>query len=59
MRLLDKPEHWRRRAKKVRELAEGITAPAAKQTMREIADEYEELAKRAKKREMRARRSQV
>jgi hypothetical protein len=59
MRLLDKPEHWRKRAKKVRELAEGITAPAAKRTMREIADEYDELTKRAKKREMRVRLSQV
>lgn len=41
------PEHWRRRADESRRLAEEMDDHAAKQTLIEVAQSYEELAKLA------------
>jgi hypothetical protein len=47
---LDDPEHWRARAKAALDLAEYMTDPASKQSMLNVASEYEQLAKRAEQR---------
>ena len=47
---LNDPEHWRDRARKTRVMAETVTDWAAKRAMLTIADEYDELAKRAEDR---------
>jgi hypothetical protein len=44
------PKHWRDRAEEARAHAEQMTDRDAKQTMREIAEQYEMLAKRAEER---------
>jgi hypothetical protein len=44
------PEHWRKRAKDMRALANEIKDPLSKETMLRIADDYERLAKRAAER---------
>jgi hypothetical protein len=44
------PEHWRKRAKDMRMLANEIKDPLSKETMLRIADDYERLAKRAQER---------
>jgi hypothetical protein len=41
---MNDPEHWRRRAKEARRVAEQLDDPTAKQTMLEIAQSYERLA---------------
>jgi hypothetical protein len=51
--LLDRPEHWRRRAEQARTIAEQLSDPESKRTMLRIAEDYERLAEQAK---MRARR---
>jgi hypothetical protein len=43
-------EHWRSRAEEARALAELMGDPVAKETMLEIANQYERLAQRAKER---------
>jgi hypothetical protein len=43
----DDPQYWRERANDARELAEHLTAPTAKQTMLDIAADWERLANRA------------
>jgi hypothetical protein len=40
----DDPEHWRRRAEEAQRIAEQLDDPVAKETMRDIARSYEQLA---------------
>jgi hypothetical protein len=47
---INDPEHWRERAEEARVHAEQLTDPEAKQTMLNIADDYEKLAQRAERR---------
>jgi hypothetical protein len=47
---INDPKHWRERAEEARVHAEHLTDHDAKRRMLSIADEYEELAKRAEKR---------
>jgi hypothetical protein len=47
---LANPEHWRKRAKEAREVAEAITDPESKGVMLKIAENYEKLALRAAER---------
>jgi hypothetical protein len=42
--LLNDPAHWRQRAQEARSIADQLDDPAAKQTMLEIAQQYEQLA---------------
>jgi hypothetical protein len=46
----DDPEHWRQRAQESRAIADQLDDPAAKQTMLEIAEAYEQLAVLAERR---------
>jgi hypothetical protein len=48
--LIDDPEHWRKRAKDTRELADQVDDPTARQTLLEIAQSYDELAELAERR---------
>jgi hypothetical protein len=41
------PGHWRERAKQMRDIAESVPDEQAKRLLRDIADDYEELAKKA------------
>ena len=45
--LLINTENWRQRAAEARAIANGMTDPAAKRTMLELAQSYERLAERA------------
>jgi hypothetical protein len=45
--LLKDPAHWRERAEEARRVAETLADPKARQTMLEIAGNYERLAERA------------
>jgi hypothetical protein len=47
---INDPEHWRRRAVEMRVLAENATDVSARETMLRIAEDYEELARRAQNR---------
>jgi hypothetical protein len=47
---INDPKHWRDRAEEARAHAEQMTDRDAKQTMLEIAEQYEMLAKRAEER---------
>jgi hypothetical protein len=42
--LRDDPAHWRRRAEEARRIADQLDDPVAKETMRDIARSYEQLA---------------
>ena len=44
------PEHWQRRAKEARSIADSLNDPDSKRSMLQIAEEYERLATRAKER---------
>ena len=45
-------EHWHECAQDARVMAERITDPEAQRAMREIAENYEKIAKRAETREI-------
>ena len=47
---INDPKYWRERAEEARTIADELTDPDAKRRMRRIADDYEELAKRAERR---------
>jgi len=47
---LEAPEHWRKRAEEARTIAEVMTDNFARETMLDIARQYDELAERAEKR---------
>ena len=47
---INDPKHWRDRAEEARAVAEEMTDPDSKRKMLRIADDYEELARRAEKR---------
>jgi hypothetical protein len=47
---IDDPKHWLECAKEARALAEQIDDPEVKRIIRQNADDYERLAKRAKER---------
>jgi len=53
----DDPEYWRKRAEKARALAEKMTDSQGKAAMIEIAEKYNQLAKRAEKYSQPAKRS--
>ena len=44
------PEHWRKRAKEARALAEKMTDAVSKKAMMEVAEKYDEVAARATER---------
>jgi hypothetical protein len=50
MRLLDNVEHWRTRAKEMRESAEAIEDRASREAMLGMATEYDRLAELAEQR---------
>jgi hypothetical protein len=47
---INDPKHWRERAEKARAHAEQMSDLEARQTMLEIAEDYEKLARRAEQR---------
>jgi hypothetical protein len=47
LRPFTSPEHWRSRAKEIRQLAEDLRNPGIKASMSRIANDYEHLAQRA------------
>jgi predicted Rossmann-fold nucleotide-binding protein len=51
MQVSDDSEYWRRLAEEARSEAEQITKPRAKQTMLNVAETYDAMARRAEKKE--------
>jgi hypothetical protein len=47
---INDPKHWRDRAEEARTIADDITDPDSKRKMLRIAEDYEELERRAEKR---------
>jgi len=50
MNVVNDPEHWRKRAKETRTVADRIFDNEFKERMLRIADEYDRLARRAEER---------
>ena len=48
--LINDPEHWQLRAEEARAIAEEMTDPEARRQMLQVADSYEEIARRAEAR---------
>jgi predicted Rossmann-fold nucleotide-binding protein len=55
---INDPKHWRKRAGEARLLADELTDPDAKRRMLRMADDYEELARRAERRLKRQQQQQ-
>jgi hypothetical protein len=55
---INDPKHRRERAEEARTVADELTAPDSKRRMLRIADDYEELARRAERRLKRQRQQQ-
>jgi hypothetical protein len=51
-RILDNPQHWRKRAQEVRALVDQIDDPDTKRALLEIAGRYERLAQKAALRQL-------
>jgi hypothetical protein len=49
--MLDDPEHWRQRAEEARTIADEVQNPSAKATMLSIAEQYEQMAEYAQRRQ--------
>jgi len=47
---INDPKHWRERAEEARAAADQLTDPDSKRRMLRVADDYEELARRAERR---------
>jgi hypothetical protein len=47
---INDPEHWRKRAKETRAIADKMNDPRAREKMLKIADDYDRLAKQAEER---------
>jgi molecular chaperone GrpE (heat shock protein) len=50
---INDPKHWRERAEETRTVAEEMDHPDSKRKMLRIAEDYEELARRAERRSKR------
>jgi molecular chaperone GrpE (heat shock protein) len=48
--LISNPNYWRERAEEARTVADQITDPDSKRRMLRVAEDYEQLARRAEKR---------
>ena len=51
-RLLNDPEHWRSRAEEARAIAEQMIDRDASEMMLKVAEQYEDLARRAERRRL-------
>ena len=47
---INDPKHWRERAEEARTVADEMTAEGSKKKMKRIAEDYDELARRAERR---------
>src|SRR5262249_25855069 len=55
---INDPKHWRKGAEEARTVADELTDPDAKRRMLRVADDYEELARRAERRLKRRQQQQ-
>jgi hypothetical protein len=54
--ILDDPDHWHRRAKEARAVAEQLSDPESKAAMLRIAGDYKQIAEQAQRRATRGDR---